>query len=109
MSLLKKFDNKGLSVIEALIIGTTAGLAVTIFGMNYAHNREIKKNLAPNAIFSKYLKVYNEKNKEGRYEAIMKYEKDTVSLPVLKVERDKDFNWSATPMQVDYKKELYGE
>lgn len=109
MSLLKKFDNKGLSVIEALVIGAATGLAVVIFGLNYAHNKEIKKNLAPNAIFSKYLNVYNEKNKDGKYEVIIKYEKDNVSLPVLKIESDKDFNWSAAPIQLDYKKELYGK
>ena len=111
MSLLKKINNKGLSEAKTIGLVATVVVANAVWGIvticNAYYQKKVNDNLAPNAVFSKNLKLYNEDtDKDGKYETIVRYKGD-VSLPVLKIERDKDFNWIATPIQFDYKKELY--
>ncbi|MFH0831846.1 MAG: hypothetical protein V1886_03200 [archaeon] len=91
--------------ISAVILGSIYGLkAADKTHQKYLSSLESQGALAPNS-----LEVENRKNKNGKIETILMYEKPVGLLqernnpvPMMRIEKDKEGRWSATPL--DYKK-----
>lgn len=91
MSLLDKLRSEYVGVpLVGVIAITTIALAET--GAYYLEKKMEKKWAAAN----NYLKISNRDiNNDGKPEMVIIYKKDKLSIPIFKIEKDKEGRWSA--------------